>query len=254
MRHLALWCALLSVCVIGCEKKAKAPQTQPAESGSTTQSMENTKATAETSASAEAAPAVDEAAAIDLFNGKDLSGWTFVLADPQAKMEDVWSVSDGVLRCKGKPAGYLRTKRDDFHDYLLTLDWRWPDPAHPGNNGVLVHASTPGVLGIWPKSIEVQLLNQNAGDFWIIGTELDVENEAARREGRRHKNLTDDSEKPLGEWNHFEILCKGNEITVKVNGTLVNHATNCSVTEGAICLQSEGAPIEYRNIRLTPLK
>jgi hypothetical protein len=190
-------------------------------------------------------------AAIKLFNGKDLTGWTYVLKDPNVPMDAVWSVEDGILECKGQPAGYLRTKRDDFHDYVLTLEWRWPGDG--GNNGVLVHASEPGALGVWPKSIEVQLAAGDAGDFWIIGTELDVPDEAHRKKGRRHLNLTDDSEKPLGQWNQMEITCRGNEITVKVNGDLVNHATNCSVTEGAICLQSEGTPIEYRNIVLRPL-
>ena len=88
----------------------------------------------------------------------------------------------------------------------------------------------------------------------MIGTELDVENEAERVKGRRHLNLTDGSEKPLGQWNKYEITCKGNEVLVKVNGDLVNHATNCNVSKGAICLQSEGTPIEFRNIVLKPLK
>ncbi len=190
---------------------------------------------------------------VALFNGKDLSGWTFHLQDPEKKMEDVWSVKEGVLLCTGKPAGYLRTIKDDFHDYVLTLDWRWPPGTSGGNNGVLVHSSTPGALGVWPKSIEVQLAKDNAGDFWVIGTELDVPDEDTRQKGRRHLNLTDDSEKPLGEWNQMEITCRGDEVIVKVNGDLVNHATNCSETKGAISLQSEGAPIEYRNIRLRPL-
>ncbi len=188
-----------------------------------------------------------------LFNGRDLEGWTAVLADESVKMDEVWSVADGMLDCKGRPAGYLRTVRDDFANYVLSVEWRWPAGTPGGNNGVLVHASTPGALGVWPKSIEVQMQTGEAGDFWIIGTELDVENEAARKEGRRHKNLTDGSEKPLGEWNQMEITCKGDEITVKVNGTLVNHATHCNVDRGAICLQSEGAPIQYRNIVLKPI-
>ncbi len=196
-------------------------------------------------------PATESGETIELFNGKDLSGWS---AQPQKSdaASDTWSVDNGILKCTGQPIGYLRTDRDDFANYVLTLQWRWP--ANPGNNGVLVHASTPGALGVWPKSIEVQLGTGDAGDFWVIGTELDVPNEAQRKEGRRHKNLTDDSEKPIGQWNTIEITCKGDQVTVKVNGDLVNHATNCSVTKGAICLQSEGAPIEFRNIRLTPIK
>ena len=198
------------------------------------------------------APVEKPPTAIQLFNGRDLSGWTCDLSADGVKMEDVWSVADGVLRCKGEPSGVLRTV-DEYGDYVLGVEWRWPPGTEGGNNGVLVHASTPRTLGIWPKSIEVQLAKDNAGDFWIIGTELDVENEQARRQDRRHLNLTDDSEKPLGEWNRIEITCKGNEVIVLVNGVLVNHATNCNVTRGAICLQSEGALIEYRNIVLKPL-
>ena len=190
---------------------------------------------------------------IPLFNGKDLSGWTAVLEREGADPARTWSVADGLLRCTGKPAGYIKTDKE-FGDYVLRLEWRWPAGTAGGNNGVLVHASTPRALGIWPKSIEVQLFKGNAGDLWVIGTDLDVPDEATRKEGRRHKNLTDGSEKPIGEWNRMEITCKGDTIRVKVNDELVNEATNCTVTKGAICLQSEGAPIEFRNIALTPLK
>jgi Domain of Unknown Function (DUF1080) len=188
---------------------------------------------------------------IALFNGDDLEGWTYHLADPKARMEDVWSAKDGVLMCKGRPAGYLLTKKNDFENYVLTLEWRWPEKG--GNNGVLVHVTEPGALGVWPKSLEVQLAADNAGDFWVIGTTIDVENVEKRREGRRHFNLTDDSEKPIGEWNEMEITCRGNEVIVKVNGELVNHATNVSQTRGAIALQSEGTPIEFREIKLRKL-
>ena len=189
---------------------------------------------------------------IELFNGRDLEGWTYHLDKEGVRMEDVWSVKDGVLACKGRPAGYLITKKNDFENYVLTLLWRWTD--RPGNNGVLVHVTEPGALGVWPKSLEVQLGHGNAGDFWVIGTTIEVENPEGRIEGRRHLNLTDDSEKPPGEWNEMEITCRGDEVIVKVNGDLVNHATNVSQSRGAIALQSEGAPIEYREIKLQKLE
>lgn len=195
-----------------------------------------------------AVTADENPSAEQLFNGKDLSNWTWVTDKEDSKLEDVWTVNDGVLRCTGDPRGYIRTKQDDYRDYSLVVDWRWPDQG--GNNGVLVHTSTPAALGVWPKSIEVQLAHENAGDFWVIGTELDVPDEEERRQGRRHLNLTDDSEKPLGQWNRMEITCQGDEIIVKVNGELVNHAKNCSVTQGAISLQSEGTPIEFRKVEL----
>ena len=192
---------------------------------------------------------------IALFNGKDFTGWTAVLAKPEAKLEDVWSIKDGVLSCKGDPRGYLRTTKDDFADYTLRLQWRFPKGTPGGNSGVLLHTSTPGALGIWPRSIEAQLNHRNAGDIWVIpeSTTVQIDNAAERVKGRRHLNLTDDSEKPIGEWNDYEIICHGDQITIKVNGVLVNHVTRCSITKGAICLQSEGAAVEFQNVRLTPL-
>jgi hypothetical protein len=190
-----------------------------------------------------------------LFNGKDLTGWTHHSRDPDSKIADVWQVEDGILVCTGMPVGYLRTVKVDYENYTLTLDWRWKPGTKGGNSGVLIHTSTPNALGVWPKSLEVQLGSGNAGDFWAIplDTDFDVVNEDQRRKGRRVLNLTDDSEKPIGEWNKMEITCKNDEIIVRVNGDLVNHATNCSVQKGAICLQSEGAPIHFRNIVLRPL-
>jgi hypothetical protein len=187
-----------------------------------------------------------------LFNGRDLTGWTYHLDKPGVPMEEVWSVKNGVLHCKGRPAGYLITEKDDFENYVLTLEWRWPEKG--GNNGVLVHVTTPGELGVWPKSLEVQLASENAGDFWVIGTTIEIDNPEGRIEGRRHLNLTDDSEKPLGQWNKMEITCRGDEVIVKVNGDLVNHAKKVSQTKGAIALQSEGTPIEFRNIKLKKLE
>lgn len=201
---------------------------------------------------ASALAAEETKSAVQLFNGKDLSNWTWVTDKQGSKLDDVWSVKDGVLSCTGSPRGYIRTKTQTYRDYSLIVEWRWPGKG--GNNGVLVHTSAPGALGVWPKSIEVQLANGNAGDFWVIGTDLDVPNEETRKKGRRHLNLTDDSEKPLGEWNQMEITCQGGEILVKVNDQVVNRAENCSVTKGAISLQSEGTPIEFRKVELTPLK
>jgi hypothetical protein len=197
---------------------------------------------------------------IRLFNGKDLSGWTHYLWDRTAKAEDkstpmsaVWSVNGGILYCQGTPTGYIRTV-GEYEDYRLEVEWRWPAGSKGGNNGVLVHSTTPNALGQWPKSIEVQLASGNAGDFWVIGTTIDVTDADKRREGRRHLNLTDNSEKPIGEWNSMVIEALGDEIKVWVNGDLVNHATNCSQSRGAISLQSEGAPAEFRRVVLTPLR
>jgi hypothetical protein len=186
------------------------------------------------------------------------NGWTRDLAKKDVTIPEVWSLDDGVLTCKGQPYGVLRTEKE-YGDYVLELEWRWPNKG--GNNGVLVHTGDPRTLGIWPRSLEVQLAHRNAGDFWDIGTETDMPGEDARRSSRRVANLTDDSEKPLGEWNHMRIRCQNDTVTVWVNGDEVNACTNLRnaktgepLTSGAICLQSEGTPIEYRNVCLTPIE
>ena len=200
-----------------------------------------------------------ESPTVRLFNGRDLTGWTPYLwdrfegkQDTETPADVVWTVEDGVLTCSGRPTGYLRTVKE-YANYKLQLQWRWPEDAARGNSGVLVHTTTPQALGQWPKSVEVQLYTRNAGDFWVIGTTLQVPDVENRRKGRRHLNLTNDSEKPMGQWNQLEVICRGDEIKVFVNGDLVNHATNCSATKGAIALQAEGARLHFRDIRLTPL-
>jgi hypothetical protein len=184
---------------------------------------------------------------IKLFNGKDFDGWTFFLNDKNAKLEDVWSVKDGVLHCEGKPIGYIRTKAD-YTSYILKLEWR--STGVPGNSGVLLRAQAPDK--VWPKSIEAQLLSKNAGDIWNID-QFPMTVDPARTKGRRTQKLHETNEKPMGEWNQYEIILDGSKLTLKVNGLEQNTATDIQVVPGKICLQSEGVPIEFRNIELTPL-
>jgi len=180
----------------------------------------------------------------ELFNGKDLSGWKVYLQNG-AEDKGTFKVEDGVIRCTGKPAGYLRTEQD-YKNYKLHLEWRWA--GKPGNSGVLLHMSEPDK--VWPKSIECQLMHGNAGDFYVIdGTEMKEHSGP----GRRVKKIGASSEKPAGEWNVYEIVCKDDGIFPVVNGELKNVGTQTSVKSGKICVQSEGAPIEFRNIYIEPL-
>ena len=101
-----------------------------------------------------------------LFNGRDLDGWGHVLVGDDVKKEDVWSVRDGVLVCKGQPNGYLFTK-ESYQDFALTFEWRWPEGKEPGNSGVLLRiAGEP--TGFMPKCVEAQLKNGSAGDIWAF--------------------------------------------------------------------------------------
>lgn len=186
-----------------------------------------------------------------LFDGKSLAGWTFDVIDPKVQPQDIWSVSEGLLVCKGRPPGVIRTEKNDYSNYELTVEWRWAPGAKPGNSGVLVHASKPREMFVWPKSIEVQLGTGNAGDFWTIGEKLTVPNTTPQ--GRRWLKRQESVEKPPGDWNTMRVRCEGDKLTVWVNDTLMNEATGLSATQGAICLQSEGAEIHFRKVEIQPI-
>jgi len=196
---------------------------------------------------------------IQLFNGKDFSGWKLFL-DPKssAKPADIFQVKDGVIVVDGSVNGYLITEKE-YENYRLTLEWRWGEkiaPKRGRNSGVFVHVTGPDK--IWPKAIEAQLMSGSAGDFWLVDNfKLDVDSKRQDPKISRHYFRypeAKDIEKPIGEWNKYEIICKGDTITLIINGKEVNKGTSAELSKGKILLQSEGAEIHFRNIELTPLK
>lgn len=201
---------------------------------------------------------------VNLFNGKDLHGWHVDVPKMDTVPEAInpFIVRDGMLVSLGTPQGHLITDAN-YHDFRLDIEYRFA--GKPGNCGVLVFASTPRSLyKMFPKSIEVQMMHENAGDFWCIVQDITTDNMLERRgpkrewgitEGkkRRIKNLTDGSEKPLGEWNSMTIECLGNKIKVWLNGDLVNYGYDATASTGQIALQAEGAEVEFRKVMLTPI-
>jgi len=197
------------------------------------------------------APLLHAAAPKALFNGKDFSGWTFDLIDSKVAPETIWTVQDGIIISKGRPPGVMRSD-EEFSNYELVVEWRWAPETKPGNTGVLIHASTPREMFVWPKSIEVQLASGNAGDFWMIGEEITVAD--AQADGRRWVKKGESAEKPIGEWNTARIRSEGDKISVWINGKLMNQATSAVTKKGAICLQSEGGEVHFRKVELTPIE
>lgn len=205
-----------------------------------------------------------KAETISLFNGNDLTGWHWDIPamDNDPEMRNPFIVRDGLLVSLGTPGGHLITDAD-YQNYRLTAEYRFA--GEPGNCGVLVHASTPRALySMFPKSLEVQMMHQNAGDFWCIVEDIEVPDMENRRgpkenwgitEGkeRRIVNLTDGSEKPVGDWNTMIIECFNDHVKVWVNGDLVNHGFNATATKGQIALQAEGSEVEFRKLELTPI-
>ena len=183
---------------------------------------------------------------IDLWNGRNFNDWSFHLEDQSVDPNQVWEIRDGVIYCSGQPNGYMRTSQS-YATYKLHVEWRWPEEA--GNSGVFLHMQEPD--NIWPKSIECQLMAGNAGDFVAFA---DVNfSERTDMSSRVVRKMAESSENPAGEWNAYDITCSGDSIRVEVNGVLQNVATGTTIQQGKICLQSEGAPIEFRNVYLDPL-
>jgi Domain of Unknown Function (DUF1080) len=199
-----------------------------------------------------------------LFNGKDLTGWHVDVpaADSNVRLRSPFLVRNGMLVSLGEPRGHLLTD-SSYRDYRLEIEYRFA--AAPGNAGVLVHASTPRALyGMFPRSIEVQMEHGNAGDFWCIVEDIHVPDMERRRgppaqwgttegKARRILNLTDNSEKPVGEWNTMVVEAVGRSIRVWVNGDLVNDGSDATADRGRIALQSEGSEVEFRKLALTPI-
>jgi len=199
-----------------------------------------------------------------LFNGKNLDGWHMDVPamDEDTSVQSPFIVRDGMLVSLGTPGGHLITDKV-YENYRLVVEYRFA--GDPGNCGVLVHASTPRALyNMFPKSLEVQMMHENAGDFWCIVEDITVPDMEERRgpkeqwgitEGkkRRIKNLTDGSENPVGEWNTMVIECMNDSIKVWVNDDLVNFGYDCTATKGQIALQAEGSEVEFRRVELFSL-
>jgi hypothetical protein len=212
----------------------------------------------------QSAPTVAQAQSVSLFNGKDLSGWHVDVPemDNDQNARNPFLVRDGLLVSLGTPGGHLITD-SVFQDYRIEVQYRFA--GEPGNCGLLVHASSPRALyGMFPKSIEVQMMHENAGDFWVIAEDItvpDMEKRRGPREKwgvtedklRRIPNLTDGSEKPVGEWNAMVVEALGDSIKVWVNDDLVNFGYDATAQKGHIALQAEGSEVEFRKVMLTPI-
>ncbi len=190
--------------------------------------------------------------------GGEFAGWQSFHGVQHVKTGAVWSLTDdGVLHCTGKPLGYLAT-RSEFTNFVLTLEWRWPQGEKPGKGGVLLRMTGPD--RIWPKSLEAQINAGGAGDFWgLAGYHLEGPSDRTKTVEHPdfgtlvHVARLADAECPAGQWNRYEIRAEGESVTLTINGRLVNRATDCEVLPGKILLTAEGNPIDFRNVSIQPL-
>lgn len=195
---------------------------------------------------------------IELFNGKDLAGWQYVLAEPGVTMGQVWSVQDGVLTCQGKPLGALY-RGPVVANFRMVVEYRWPAGSEPGNSGIFSRISEP--LKALPCAIEVQLKHGSAGD--VLGLQgkpvaagqprsFEVKNHAVAGNIAGVQKMLDAENAP-GEWNRVEILAQGGRYQVWINGKKVNDAEGVDLAPGLVGIQSEGGVVQFRRVALTPL-
>ena len=177
-----------------------------------------------------------------LFNSRNFDGWTFHPND----IKNAWSVENGVMVNKGIPDGYARTTAD-YTNYVLRLQFRH---LTKGNSGVLLRAV--GEDKVWPRSIEAQGKYDNVGDIWNFD-KFPMKTDPGRTKGQLTRKMHDSNEKPLGQWNQYEITLAGPNLELKVNDLVQNTASSCWETPGKICIQTEGAQMQYRNLVLIPI-
>jgi hypothetical protein len=196
----------------------------------------------------------------NLFNGKDLTGWVNVNTD-----KDTWGVRDGLLVCTGKPIGVMRTDRQ-YENFILHIEWRHMEPG--GNSGVFAWSdgSVPEGKRL-PRGLEVQMLelewvNQHKmkdgtlppvayvhGElFGANGLTVTPDNPR----GARSKSIENRCQ-PRGEWNEYDVVFVDGTVKLAVNGKFVNGVSKSSIKKGYLCLESEGAEIHFRNIRILEL-
>ena len=176
--------------------------------------------------------------------------WIYYSAEEGAKLEDTWDIvlektgteteeTEKILRCSGKPFGYLRTK-DVYENCEISLEWRFPKDAN-GNSGVLVFLD--GKDEIWPKSIQVQFHVPMVGGVFPM-------KDAKCDQPLPGKMLS----KAPNEWNKCVVTCRDGTISLKINGEDFGVVKGCMPAKGFIALQSEGAEVHFRRIYKTPLK
>jgi hypothetical protein len=192
---------------------------------------------------------------IELFNGQDLDNWNIIVGSEDGEPKDLFYVEDGLMNTIGDPFGYIRTK-ESYSNYKLHLEWRWTE--EPSNSGVLLNVQGPEL--IFPHCVEAQLMHGKAGDFVLMGkgAAITVKDSTylVTSEERRYlaiPKFEESSENPAGEWNSYDITSKDGILELYVNGVLQNKGTGTTLTEGNIALQSEGGPMQFRNIYLQPL-
>jgi hypothetical protein len=195
----------------------------------------------------------------DLFNGRDLAGWVNVNT-----AGETWRVKDGLLICSGHPIGVMRSEKE-YENFVLHIEWMHMEPG--GNSGVFIWSNAdPSPESRLPNGIEVQMLELDwpklhvkdgvvppiayvHGElFGVGGVKIVPDNPR----GERSMSI-ENRAKGRGEWNTYDVVAVDGVVKLAVNGVFVNGVSHSTQKKGYLCLESEGAEIHFRNIRVLEL-
>lgn len=198
----------------------------------------------------------------DLISGKADEGKTIQWVDVNTSPE-TWRLEDDLLICEGLPIGVMRST-DQYENFILHVEWRHMEAG--GNSGMFVWSDAKPGDNRLPGGVEVQMLeldwvNQNVRDgvkppiayvhgelFGVGGVKTNPDNPR----GERSKSI-ENRAKGKGEWNTYEVICVDGTIKLSVNGKFVNGISQSTIKKGYLCLESEGAEIHFRNLKVIKL-
>ena len=195
---------------------------------------------------------------VDLFNGRDLAAWELItLPATPAELAAVCKYNaDSSLAVAGQPVSFLATKAS-YENYRLHVEWRWPAAApKTSNGGILVHIASGPKDRAWPLSLQIQTKIKSVGDLLPMAGATFAEKLTSAPSAATPilAHAAPDSEKPFGEWNSCDLVCRGDTIEVTINGVLQNKITKATPAAGRIGFQLEGMPFELRQVRIAPLE
>ncbi len=180
-----------------------------------------------------------------------------------------WTWEGSLARCTGSPVGVIRT-REQITNFELVAYWRHLTSG--GNSGIFVWASPEGMKDLQPNKlpkvgIEVQVLDHgftekyearsgkkgdwfttNGDVFPVAGSKMKPFEPISPNGSRSFPRANHSLGTP--QWNHYYVRAINGEIRLWVNGVEVSGGNQCEPATGHLCLESEGAPVEFRDIRI----
>ncbi len=186
---------------------------------------------------------------------------------------DTWSWNGAEVKCTGKPVGVIRSVKT-YTNFEIVAEWMHETSG--GNSGIFLWATDEGLKDLKPNAlpkvgIEVQVLDHGYaeqfekktgkkpdwfttnGDVFPVGGSDMKPFAPSAPNGKRSfpkKNLS----KGHGQWNHYYVRAVNGEVRLSVNGEEVSGGTDCKPASGYLCLESEGAPVVFKNVRIRELK